>query len=139
MTTYLLVLVLLGHIENTTKSPMEYKFTDAWSSASKQFDYFSNPENEYINGEVIKIDQCDSNVVKSAVSNNDIQVGALLYFVNSKTNEVMHSSMISDVDNGMICYAAHSDSHGRKSVTKATKFESGEQYLYVVRIKDDAK
>lgn len=35
--------------------------------------------------------------------------------------------------------SAHSDSHVDKSVMDATRFKSGGQYLYVVRIQDDAK
>ena len=122
-----------------TKSSMEYKFTDAWCNAKSQFEYFSDPTNGYINGEVIKIDQCNEETIEKAIEENNIQPGDLLYFANSDTGNVSHSTMVSSIDNNMLHYAAHSNSYVAKSVMDADKFQSGEQYLYVVRIKDDAE
>lgn len=122
-----------------TKSSMEYKFTDAWCNAKSQFEYFSDPTNGYINGDVIKIDQYNEETIKKAIEENNIQPGDLLYFANSDTGTVSHSTMISSINNNMLHYAAHSSSYVAKSVMDAAKFQSGEQYLYVVRIKDDAE
>ena len=84
----------------------------AWRLAHTQYEYFSNPANGYIDGDVITImDASDisSVLAQCAAEGNPIQVGDLMYFTaNGEGGDgTHHASIISSVNSQEIKYAAH--------------------------------
>jgi len=113
-----------------TYSRIEYDFTAAWASASKQYEYFSNPANGYINGDVIVISNV--NQIANAAKNMGIQPGDLMYFVGE--NGVHHSTMITRITNTEIYYAGHTNNWDYRELSLGL----GSERVFIVRIKDDA-
>ncbi len=92
--------------------------TLAWTRASTQFSYFSDPTNGYINGDVIDISkglynsgEGETNVSYSDLSSQlpslGIQAGDIMYFYNQEEG-VHHAAVISKVEDGEIYYSANS-------------------------------
>ncbi len=75
---------------------------EAWSQASKQYNYFSS------------LDGNNSVLISSAediaflISSYNIQKGDILYFVNDQ-GIVGHAAIITSVDSSMIYYAGHTE------------------------------
>jgi hypothetical protein len=123
-----------------TTSPIEYKFTDAWSSASKQFDYFRNTENNYTESSVIKLSYKENKdeykeYIKNTVKLQNIQIGDLMYFAN-EDDGAHHATVITSI-NDDIYFSAHT-SH-RSDEPLYDHLEGGEEWVYIIRIKDDAE
>jgi plastocyanin len=113
-----------------THRSYDYDFTSAWSVASSQYKYFSDPKNGYISGAVIKVS--NKQQIASAVNNLGVQPGDLLYFENSEG--IHHTAMISGVDYGdnpEIRYAAHTKNRDYQELSSALKDDS----IYIVRLK----
>ena len=73
----------------------------AWSTVSKQYEYFSN---HYCGG-IVEISNPDE--IAEAISNNVILPGDLMYFKNNAG--LHHSVIITKVEDGMIYYAGHTN------------------------------
>ncbi len=112
----------------------DWDVASTWRLASDQFYYFSNPENGFINGAVITITTIDE-LAEYAQSGN-IQPGDLIYFVSTDDTEPHHAVLITKVEDGEIYYSAHTDSHKDKPLSQV--LGKGNEYVYIVRIKDDA-
>lgn len=52
--------------------------SEAWRLAESQYEYFSNEDNGYINGEVIRI--TSQKEIKEVMEKYEIQKGDLMYF-----------------------------------------------------------
>lgn len=116
--------------------------TQEWTVASRQFEYFSDPKNGYINGNVINITKPNKPAINnstevpysnlsSQLSSLNIQPGDLLYFYNE--HGVHHSTVVSKVDDDMIYYTANTNNRFNESLETAVDGESG---FLVVRIND---
>lgn len=107
--------------------------TEAWRLAEKQYEYFSDSKNGYINGEVIVVGWDTG--VKIAASNLNVQPGDLMYFAGENGDEVHHAVIVTKVDENEIYYAGHTSSAYNKPLSQNL---NGEKVL-IVRIKDDAE
>jgi hypothetical protein len=103
--------------------------TTTWSVASEQFDFFSNPDNGYIDGNVLSIHSNED--IASAINDSGVQVGDLLYFGEG---ENMHSTIITNTENGDIKYSANTKSRKDEFLTN----HLDEDNIRIIRIKDDA-
>ena len=124
-------------LSDYTWRPIDHKFTDAWALAGSQYKYFSDSDNGYINGSVIKLEYQSSNFsqyMNAAVKANNIQVGDLMYFANEEDG-AHHATMITKIDENGIYYSAHTDH--RSDETLDGKLSETE-WVYIVRIKDSA-
>lgn len=107
--------------------------TAAWINANKQYEYFSNVKNPYINGDVIRID--NSEALRQAANSMEIQMGDLLYFDFNNDGKIDHATIIVEVANGQISYAGNTAIRREKGIDKEI-FDEG-NVLYVVRIKNE--
>jgi hypothetical protein len=103
--------------------------TATWSVASEQFDFFSNPSNGYINGDVLNIHSVED--IANAINDSGVQVGDLLYFGEG---EDMHATIITKIENGDIMYSANTNSRKDESLTR----HLNEDNIRIIRIQDDA-
>ncbi len=118
--------------------------TANWTAASNQYEYFSNPDNGYINGDVINITLPNKPALNGAIevpysdlndqlSSLNIRPGDLLYFYNEEG--VHHSTMVSKVENGAIYYTANTTARFDENLKTAVDEESEYGFL-VIRIND---
>lgn len=118
--------------------------TPSWTAASEQFNYFSNPDNGYINGEVINITMPNKPALNGSVeipysdlssqlSSLNIQPGDLLYFYNEEG--VHHATIVSKVENGSIYYSANTNNRFDENLKTAVDGNTEHGFL-VVRVKD---
>jgi hypothetical protein len=120
-----------------TAHSYDYDFSSAWSMANSQFEYFSNPNNGFINGEVIRIGTIAE--MDDAVRNKNVQIGDMVYWGNDES--VHHAAMITGfskdekTDKMVILYSAHTESRSDEKIT-AKQLE--DENIYIIRIKDDA-
>ncbi len=125
---------LLGnniHYNNTVKNH-DVLLSDTWNDAKAQYDYFSNPDNGYINGEVIHI-KTQEELVRAAKEGN-IQTGDLLYW-DRKGKGVTHASIISKVAGDEILFAGNTRARFDYSVKNALGDYKGG--IYIIKIKDE--
>lgn len=88
-------------------SPIDYDFTGAWGLANQQYEYFSNPENGYINGSVINIAPGSQKDISDAIKDG-VQAGDVLYWSWKGDGFINHSTMITEIRKDMILYGGHS-------------------------------
>jgi RHS repeat-associated protein len=119
---------------NLTYRGTDYKFSANWSMARNQYEYFSNPQNGYINGDVIVINNPDE--IPYAINHWGIQAGDLMFFAND-TDGIHHATMITEVNksNDEIKYSAHT----RPRQGDDLKLNMGSERVHIIRIKDSAK
>lgn len=105
---------------------------DPWKIATKQYEYFSDAKNGYINGEVI----CISNVseIANASYNFGIQPGDLMYFSHGVDSAPYHATIIDKVGGGKIYYSGHTRSRQYQDLEKSL----GDAVVFIVRVKDYA-
>ena len=87
---------------------------EPWRKAHTQYEYFSNPANGYINGDVVTITSAadiPSVLAQCEAEGKPVQVGDLMYFTpNGEGGDgTHHASIISTVNSQEIKYAAHTD------------------------------
>ena len=108
--------------------------TPAWINANKQYEYFSDEKNGYINGDVIVINKYDE-ISEAAKNKTDvIQPGDLLDFDFDGDGMIDHATMISKVENGQIYYTGNTVRRFNKLLKDS--YEDG-NVLYIVRINDE--
>lgn len=101
--------------------------------AQKQFDYFSDTENGYANGNYITITSVDE--IEEKVYEYNIQKGDLLYF-NDQQGNVEHATIISNIVDGQILYSGNTTR--RYDYPLADALQTGNYGgVYIVRIKDE--
>ena len=113
-----------------TSRAYDYNFTPAWSLARSQYEYFSNPANGYINGEVIIISGVDQ--IANAANNMGIQKGDLMYFGSLGASQPHHASIITKIENDEIHFSAHTSSRSNEPLT----LRLGDGQVFIVRIND---
>lgn len=114
-------------IEETT-----FNVSEVWCLANKQYKYFSNPDNGYINGDVLKF---KSPEIAYYANNGGIQAGDLLYFAGENGDNPHHATIVTKVEGGDIFYAGHTNERFDYSLTSANSNE----YFFVIRLFDDAE
>ena len=121
-----------------THRPKDYNFTSTWTVASKQYEYFSNKNNGYINGSVLKMNGDGYNAIKPFLRFFNIQKGDLMFYGNE--DGIYHSTMITDVlydtkdpNGNKIKYSAHSVIRTNKELSIPD-----EDYVCIIRMKNDA-
>jgi len=108
----------------------DWEISESWRLAKKQYEYFSEPTNGFINGAIITISS--STQIASIAANGGIQPGDLLYFSNH--NGVHHATIVTMVDTEMIYYSGHTNSALNKPLSSGI----GNDTVYIIRIFDDA-
>ena len=90
-----------------------YEFTHSWSVVLEQREYIKKT----IVAKTTRIN-CDVSVesIKKYIKKNKPQVGDIIYFHAKGKNKFKHTAIISKVKSDKIEYAAHSDSHIKKSI-----------------------
>jgi hypothetical protein len=117
----------------------DYNFTPSWSMASKQYEYFSDPTNGYINGEVIIIKTGSKEEINNAIENG-IQIGDLLFWSWNGNSLINHSSMITEIKGDEIKYSAHTTARKDFDLFEALEKDlSPKAWVYIVKIRDSAK
>ncbi len=117
-----------NHYAETQK--ISWDVSAPWRLAQDQYDYFSDPQNGYINGDTIEINSVGE--IEDVVSNNNVQKGDLMYFVDEKGN-VHHATMISKVENGMIYFTGNTKRRFNMPLKDALDGDS----VIIVRINDE--
>jgi len=113
-------------------SKTEFDVGEVWRLAKSQYEYFSNPQNGYINGEVLKFRASE---IEYYANNGGIQTGDLLYFAGTDGNNLHHATIVTKVENGDIFYAGHTNERFDYSLTGANSNE----WFFVIRLFDDAE
>ena len=121
-----------GNIKNDYKYD---EFTAAWVRAEDQYEYFSNPDNGYINGNPITINPTDD--IPSIIQNNNIQEGDLLYWAGSDGTKVHHATIITKITDSEINYSGHTNSANNKPLSDAI-IDNGETVI-IIRMNDYIK
>lgn len=76
--------------------------------------------------------------IKNYIKKNKPQVGDIIYFHAKGKNKFTHTAIISKVNSNKIEYAAHSDSHIKKSIR--TPLNGGYyDYVEICHIKEEGK
>ena len=123
----------VGAIANTGQ---EYSLT--WTSAGKQFAYFSDPKNGYMEGGVIKVGSLEE--YYQVAGQGVIEAGDLLYWDEDGDGVINHATIINGFAKGGLLYSGNTDPHygGAVGIKYAEKLEnsSGTAGLYFVRMKD---
>jgi RHS repeat-associated protein len=117
---------------NSVIQKMERDMTSAWASAKGQYEFFSSDWAGYKNGEVIQI--WSKKGMEYNIKYNNIQKGDLMFFAHRDTGEVYHATIISQVTEDEIKYAAHTSN--RKYEKLSDHLDS--DFVVIVRIRDDA-
>ncbi len=98
----------------------DYLWTRTWSLADNQFQFFSS----YFSLKTASLISADyrknDSLLNELISINNIQVGDVLYFMDSET-DVAHASIITGVTENDIYYSAHSDPATNKSLSTVIK------------------
>lgn len=112
-----------------------HEFTHSWSVVLKQRDYIKKTI-------VAKTTRIDCNVsvesIKKYIKKNKPQVGDIIYFHAKGKNKYTHTAIISKVKSNKIEYAAHSDSHIKKSIRTPLN-EGYYDYVEICHIKEKGK
>ena len=112
-----------------------YEFTHSWSVVLKQRKYIKKTI-------VAKTTRINCNVsvesIKQYIKKNNPKVGDIIYFHAKEKNKFTHTAIISKVTGNKIEYAAHSDSHIKKSIR--TPLNGGYyDYVEICHIKEEGK
>ncbi len=99
----------------------------SWSVAEDQFNYFSNPANGYIRGNVITISSPSG--IESVAKFGGVRQGDLMYFVN-EGDGIHHSTIITKVENGMIYFAGHTS----PCFDRPLGISMDSEAIYIIRI-----
>lgn len=122
---------------NNINKNSKFDIGEPWRLAREQYKYFKNPENGYINGDVITIkskDEIKDIIKRCEEESNPIQKGDLMFFSND--NETAHhATLIHDVNENGIYFSSHSEPFINKNLVDAMEDSSGETF-FIVRIKD---
>ena len=108
----------------------DWDVTESWSVAQAQYDYFSDPENGYIYGEVIVISDTDD--IAAVLEENNIQKGDLMYWSEGSDDEIHHATMISSVDD-TIKYTGNTMTRFDKALEESL----GNETVYIVCLRDN--
>lgn len=112
-----------------------YEFTHSWSVVLEQRDYIKKTI-------VAKTTRINCNVsvesIKNYIKKNKPQVGDIIYFHAKGKNKFTHTAIISKVNSNKIEYAAHSDSHIKKSIRTPLN-EGYYDYVEICHIKEEGK
>ena len=124
----------LGSIFGTFNNNNRYNWdvSPAWRQVQDQYDYFSNPSNNYINGEVISLSRLDDFV--EAVSKHNIREGDLMYFVEG--GKLAHSSIITMVSSDVMDDGIYYSAHTNPRIDYPLYGIIGNQTVNIIRMKD---
>lgn len=117
----------------------EYSLT--WTSAGKQYEYFSNPKNGYLDGTVIVINSIEE--YDKLVGSGRIEAGDLLYWDEEGDGVINHATIVTGFDKNDILFAGNTRTRYNFGVRDPySKYISssplGKAVLYFVPIKDSA-
>ena len=110
----------------------DWDVSEAWRLAKAQFEFFSNPDNGFMEGEVLQIWSVEG--MEYNVQYNNIQIGDLMYFADRENMEIYHATIISKVENGKIYFAGHTSNRYEQDLSNYLD----EEMVFVVRIRNDA-
>ena len=110
----------------------DWYISETWRLAQKQFEFFSNPYNGFIEGDVLQLWSIEG--MEYNVKYSNIQVGDLMYFADRETRTIHHATIISKVENGKVYFAGHTNSRYEQDLSDY--FD--DEMVFIVRIRDAA-
>ena len=113
----------------TTLLTHDYDFTPVWAVVTPQFEYYSNPENGYTGKPPVVITSPDE--LAGAVEKYGIQKGDLMYWSKDGGKTLYHATIISDIEDGKIKYAGHTNPAKRTDLYDRMN-ENGETVVIVL-------
>ena len=94
------------------KPDLNWNHTDAWSAAEEQYEYLKNSN---IVSEEVVITSVDQ--ITDATNNSEINVGYIMY-LKFDQDRPHHATIISKIGDGMVYFAAHTDSYDAKPLSQ---------------------
>jgi hypothetical protein len=122
-----------NHYYNASDKTFDVEVSDTWVNASAQYDYFKDPKNGYINGDVIKINSKNINEILQNLGDYNIQSADLLYWDWTSNGSIDHATVICSVTESDILYAGNSNT--RFGVSFFDVFQDN-YTCYVLRLND---
>ena len=122
------------YIRGYTIQRTKVDFSGSWVRPDEQYNYFSNQQNGYINGNVISIKSVAD--MKYAVKNDDIQKGDIIFMQNGE-GKIHHSMMVTDLkDDGTILFSGHSNDRINQPVSDGTfDGDNGAETMLILRLR----
>lgn len=111
----------------------EPDMTPAWASAKAQYEFFSSNWAGYKEGEVLHIWSKEG--MEYNIKYNNIQEGDLMFFAHRNTGEVYHATIISEVTDSEIKYAAHTENRAYEPLSGHLE----DDFVVIIRIRDNAE
>lgn len=108
---------------------IKWSYTPAWSAAKEQYEYLKN--SNIVTGETIISNPED---IAAAINDpeNPVKVGDVMY-LQWEDEHPHHATIISKIENDMICYAAHTKP--RKEEKLSAFFKKKNRTAYILKIK----
>jgi RHS repeat-associated protein len=112
--------------------------TTTWVNAEAQFNHFSNPDNGFINGNVITINRDNYSMILDHLRVLRIQAGDLL-FMDTRGTGIHHATIISSISRGNILLAGNSADWFDESLRDliANRWHDQDFNLFLVRLNND--
>ena len=114
------------------------KYSLTWASASKQYEYFKDPKNGYIDGHEIKISSMEeyTKIVKSGL----VEAGDLLYWDEDGNGGINHATIITKIQGKELLYAGNTNPWAARPVSPGFKgyldTPGFNPVLYILPLKD---
>jgi hypothetical protein len=113
-------------------SGFEYNVAPAWRLVDDLYAMLTNPENGYINGDVLKISSAEE--MNAAVLTRAVQIGDVMFFAGQDGNDPHHAAIITKIDEGKIFFSAHTNNQDDRELTSYLNKEA----VLIIRIRDEA-
>jgi hypothetical protein len=117
---------------NPSTSGFDYDVGPAWRLVNEFFSFLSNPDNGYINGDVITISSAKE--MQEAVISSGVQIGDVIFFSGKNGDNPHHAGIITKIEDGVIFYSAHTVNRNDMELTGFLEKEK----VVIIKIKDDA-
>ena len=90
--------------------------TREWHNASRQYQFFSDPFNGFVNNTY----SVDKGGINNLAQSGNVKPGDLIYFSNSNSSSIYHAAMIVRVEGGEIYYMHNSGPVGERQASQVS-------------------
>ena len=116
---------------NASENGMTVLLSDTWNAANAQFNFFSNPDNGFINGRVLTI--TNTSILELIIRYGNIQVGDLVYFSDDGGQSMFHAAIVSSVSATEIYLAGNTNDWLDEALSPRIR----DRTIYIVRLRDE--